>query len=335
MKVAIACQGGGSLTAFTSGVLAEVLQAQDPGYSVVAFSGTSGGAICALLAWYGLIKQGPRTAVELLESFWRHNSANDHWDRLFNNWLVAASNLQDAFAVQQLSPYWFPTWGQARLASLLGRHVDFQALASLVEARGPSAPRLLISAVDVCCGEFKVFHGEYGRVEITLPSLMASTALPTLFRAVTIDGHIYWDGLLAQNPPVRNFLIDCRPEQRPEEIWLVQINPQARKDEPKSVGEIMVRRSELSGNLSLRLEIDAIKRVNQWVKQGLLPAADFKTIRVRRIEMSPELTSALTMASKLDRDPDVMQALAADGRRQACTFLSRWPDASDDDELYP
>ena len=51
--------------------------------------------------------------------------------------------------------------------------------------------------------------------------------------------------------------------------------------------------------------------------------------------MSPELTSALAMASKLDRDPDVMQALAADGRRQACTFLSRWPDASDDDELYP
>ena len=56
-KIAIACQGGGSQTAFTAGVLSAFfengvhLQKQ-----IVSLSGTSGGAVCAALAWYGLLK---------------------------------------------------------------------------------------------------------------------------------------------------------------------------------------------------------------------------------------------------------------------------------------
>lgn len=43
-NVAIACQGGGSHTAFTAGVLRELLADRPPEYDIVAFSGTSGGA---------------------------------------------------------------------------------------------------------------------------------------------------------------------------------------------------------------------------------------------------------------------------------------------------
>src|SRR5512133_1126041 len=43
--VAIACQGGGSHTAFTGGVLQRLLV--DGNHRVVALSGTSGGAVCA------------------------------------------------------------------------------------------------------------------------------------------------------------------------------------------------------------------------------------------------------------------------------------------------
>ena len=51
-RVAIACQGGGSHTAFTAGVLKGLLRAEEPtGYEVVGLSGTSGGAVCAMLAW--------------------------------------------------------------------------------------------------------------------------------------------------------------------------------------------------------------------------------------------------------------------------------------------
>jgi NTE family protein len=54
-NVAIACQGGGSHTAFTAGVLSKLLEEVPSQYNIVGFSGTSGGAACASLAWYGLI----------------------------------------------------------------------------------------------------------------------------------------------------------------------------------------------------------------------------------------------------------------------------------------
>ena len=73
-RVAIACQGGGSHTAFTAGVLKKLLKEKGEGrrdYELVALSGTSGGAICALLTWYELLTNDTIRAVELLNSFWR------------------------------------------------------------------------------------------------------------------------------------------------------------------------------------------------------------------------------------------------------------------------
>jgi NTE family protein len=52
-RVAIACQGGGSHSAFTAGVLTRLLAEKLERYEIVALSGTSGGAICALL---GLVR---------------------------------------------------------------------------------------------------------------------------------------------------------------------------------------------------------------------------------------------------------------------------------------
>jgi FAD/FMN-containing dehydrogenase len=70
-RVAIACQGGGSHTAFTAGVLKKLLKEKVEGkhdYEVVALSGTSGGAICALLAWYGFLINDAKRAIELMDN---------------------------------------------------------------------------------------------------------------------------------------------------------------------------------------------------------------------------------------------------------------------------
>jgi NTE family protein len=56
-RIAIACQGGGSHTACTAGALKKLLMEKPDEYDVVALSGTSGGAICALLAWSALIEK--------------------------------------------------------------------------------------------------------------------------------------------------------------------------------------------------------------------------------------------------------------------------------------
>src|SRR5687768_12357284 len=99
-RVAIACQGGGSHTAFTAGVLGRLLRAEElAGYEVVGLSGTSGGAVCALLAWHNLLRGDAAGAVEDLDAFWRDNSATAPLEQVVNNWTVWASNLQNFVAM--------------------------------------------------------------------------------------------------------------------------------------------------------------------------------------------------------------------------------------------
>jgi len=69
--IVLACQGGGSHTAFTAGVLAELLANDDR--DIRALSGTSGGAVGAFLAWSGLLiggQKGRKAGVTRLERYW-------------------------------------------------------------------------------------------------------------------------------------------------------------------------------------------------------------------------------------------------------------------------
>ena len=88
-KVAIACQGGGSHTAFTAGVLKGVLREWDhEKYRLCGISGTSGGAFNAVAVWYGLLTGDEQTAIELLDALWADLTAKQPADRLSNAWLV-------------------------------------------------------------------------------------------------------------------------------------------------------------------------------------------------------------------------------------------------------
>jgi len=88
-RVAIACQGGGSHTAFTAGVLSRLLSAEElDEYRVVGLSGTSGGAVCALLAWSALLDDDRRGARERLEGFWADNSASSPLEAAVNAWTL-------------------------------------------------------------------------------------------------------------------------------------------------------------------------------------------------------------------------------------------------------
>ena len=78
-KVAIACQGGGTHAAFEAGVLTEVLKDIEARnrFELIGFSGTSAGALCALMVWYSLApkKRRPESgsvaeAIESINSFW-------------------------------------------------------------------------------------------------------------------------------------------------------------------------------------------------------------------------------------------------------------------------
>jgi NTE family protein len=317
-RVAIACQGGGSHTAFTAGVLGRLLRAQNlGGYEVVGLSGTSGGAVCALLAWHNLLRGDAAGAVEKLHAFWRDNSATAPLEQIFNNWTVWAGNLQNFVGIPAISPYdnFFSVLGLEQFRRLLERRVDFRN--GSVQPEG-SYPVLLVGAVDVLTGEFRTFNSRRDR--ISAETILASAAIPTLFRSVRLDdGGTYWDGLFSQNPPVRELT-----DERPDEIWVIQINPKERESEPKTVAEIADRRNELSGNLSLHQELGFIERIDQMLEEGhLVRNGKYRQIVVRVIELSRSRFSRfLGTASKLNRDPHFIRDLISHGEARAEEFLT-------------
>jgi NTE family protein len=316
-RVAIACQGGGSHTAFTAGVLKGLLRSGTlQEHEVVALSGTSGGAVSALLAWHNLLGGDAAGAVEDLDAFWRDNSATAPHEQIMNNWILWASTLQNFVATPVVSPYYnpFATLGLEEFRGMLERRVDFEKVA--VQPEG-SYPVLLVGAVDVLSGQFKAFHSRHDR--ISAETILASAAIPTLFKSVRFAGGTYWDGLFSQNPPVKELT-----DERPDEIWVIQINPREAEHEPKTMAEIADRRNELSGNLSLYQELGFIEKIDQMLEQGRLPQDDkYKQIVVRVIELArSRFSRSLGTASKLNRDPRFIQDLISHGELRAEEFLA-------------
>jgi predicted acylesterase/phospholipase RssA len=102
-NIAIACQGGGSHAAYTAGALPVLLprfdnvriarsggkrNALEEGsgeyLNLAGISGTSGGAISALLAWFGYLTGGPKAAQDRLDAFWDANCAHQPGERMLN-----------------------------------------------------------------------------------------------------------------------------------------------------------------------------------------------------------------------------------------------------------
>ena len=335
-RIAIACQGGGSHTAFTAGVLKALLRAEAKGdYTIAALSGTSGGAICAALAWFGLLKLTHgvwerERAIRLLDDFWHDNSALMLWEQIWNNWTIGVTLLQGQGLLPEVkaSPYSPQLAASAALLKTLAPRKEFVDLRRLLEkhlklaevTQPVAEPRLLIGAVGVLSGAFKAFDSL--AAEISIDAVLASTTLPWMFQAVHIGNEVYWDGLFSQNPPVREFVQGLEVQQKPDEIWVIRINPQACTAEPTSVEAIEDRRNELAGNLSLNQELDFIAKVNAWLAEGKLISPSKKPIAVRSIAMSAALNATLDYASKLNRDPVFIEKLIAEGEKQAEAFLA-------------
>ncbi len=216
-KIAIACQGGGSQTAFTAGVLSALFEkGLHLDKQVVSLSGTSGGAVTASLAWYGLLKaaQGDPVPIQKrIKDFWEEiiaqlppelyiDKVSAEMLRMIENGIVPHLELSPVSALSQMLfsavVAFLPRRFFTDLKGALEAHIAFEELPNLVK---PDSPVLLLGAADVLSGELKKFNSRLG--EIRVEAILASAAIPTLFPAVEIDGHYYWDGLFSDNPPVK------------------------------------------------------------------------------------------------------------------------------------
>ncbi len=306
-RVAIACQGGGSHTAFTAGVLQGLLEKLPKDVDVVALSGTSGGAICAALAWDGLVRNDPAQATKKLQSFWDSMAATELMDQVANQALMNIVSLRDLMVLPEVSPYHLPTWGEDKFREMLHQYFNFDELREL--ARRPGVPVLRIGAVEVLSGHFELFAGE----DLCAECLLASAAIPEMFRAVTVPGRgVFWDGLFSQNPPIHDLV-----DHQIDELWLVQINSSTCARVPTETHEILDRRNELAGNLSMEQELNFIERINRAIAQGKITDGTFRPIRVARISLDRELN----YRSKMDRRRELMEELREYGRTKTRWFL--------------
>jgi NTE family protein len=306
-RVGIACQGGGSHTAFTAGVLQGLMEQMPADVEVVALSGTSGGAICAALAWDSLARGDTRLGIEKLGAFWTAMAAREPWDQIANHLVMNVMTLRDLMVLPEISPYHMPPWGEERFREILDMFFDFGELRAL--AGRPGAPALLIGAVEVLSGHFELFSGG----ELSAECLLASAAIPEMFRAVHVPGRgVYWDGLFSQNPPIHQLL-----DHQIDELWLIQINSSTCSRVPTETHEILDRRNALAGNLSMEQELNFIETINQALVEGKLNDSRFRRTRVSRISLDRELG----YHTKLDRRPSLLDELREFGRTKSRWFL--------------
>ena len=188
----LALQGGGSHGAFTWGVLDRLLD--EPRLHIAAISGTSAGAMNAAILADGWIAGGAQGAREALEQYWRRSVARR---RVQPAAALAARSADGPLVARHfagLSRHGSDDADAVALRSQSVRPQSADARSSpraSISTRLPRSPiKLFITATNVRTGRGRIFRNG----EITADVLLASACLPTMFRAVEIDGDAYWDG---------------------------------------------------------------------------------------------------------------------------------------------
>ncbi len=238
--------------------------------------------------------------------------------------------------------------------------------------------RMVAGAIEVISGNFEVFDSDKSledmglrsspkefdqynttrwrmRRALSLEGVAASGTLPEILRAQKIENTrfpsctpgrtvtrpgFYWDGLYSQNPPVRAFVQANSREEKPDEIWVIRINPQEidPRQSPPDLAEIRDRENDLAGNLSLNAELDHILEVNNWLANYGADDPALKNeriVQVRTIKMTQETAWGLTHTSKFDRNPGHLASLRREGDAVAAEWLHGWRTRKDDFDSYP
>ena len=318
VPIDLALQGGGSHGAFTWGVLDRLLE--EPWLRVAGISGTSAGAMNAAVLADGWVQGEADGARAALEKFWRRVSRAAAFsplqrspvDRLMGRWTLDTSPgyvFMDLIS-RVLSPYALNPLDFNPLRSILSESVDCDRLTH-------SPIKLFITATSVRTGRGRIFRND----EINADVLLASACLPTMFRAVEIDGEPYWDGGFTGNPTITPLI----RETEAHDSILVQINPRERSDTPRTAQDILNRLNEISFNSPLMKELRMIALLRQVADPGTGEGARWAQMRTHRI--ITDMLAQFGASSKLNAEWEFIAMLRTEGRRAASEFL----DASGND----
>ncbi len=320
-KVLLALQGGAALGAFGWGVLDRLLE--DQRLEIEGASGTSSGAVNALLLAYGLIGGEREAARGVLKRFWQRiseESGRRRWGRLSSLPLLSSRMLQirrkDVFLKvmsRLLLPYQFDPVTMDPLRQVIAETVDFDRL------RTSKTIKLFINATNIATSKNRVFV----RNEISLDAVCASCCLPFLFEAVEIDGERYWDGAYLGNPTIYPLIY----EGNSLDIILLLTSHLQSDIEPKTAADIIKHVNQVSFSSTLMREMRAIRFVNELVENHLVAEeAGLRKVNVHIISPPPN-DPAFDASRNFNVDRDDMMEMRDCGRAITDAWLEEHFDA--------
>lgn len=316
----LALQGGGSHGAFTWGVLDRLLE-EEGRLHIEGISGTSGGALNAVMFVQGYAQGGAQGARAALEKLWTRMGSvsvfspgqRTIFDHMMGNWNIDASPgtmmldmMGRMFAPAQINPL--------NLNPLRDMLTD---LINIESIHNCAAFKLFIAATNVETGRVQVFERDH----INLDVLMASSCLPFTFPAVKINGIPYWDGGYSSNPALAPLVHLCQSS----DIAIIQLIPLTRKGTPSTLSEIINRLDEISFNASLLSELRTIHLIEHLIDEGsLVPGKNtsYKRMNIHMIQDEHAITH-LGATSKLNTEMAFLLHLKNLGREAASNWLEK------------
>ncbi|SEO73998.1 patatin-like phospholipase family protein [Aquisalimonas asiatica] len=311
----LALQGGGSHGALTWGVLDRLLE--DERLEIDGVSGTSAGAMNAVVLADGLERDGRDGAREALAAFWRAVSQAALFSPLQRtplDWLTGNYGLDRSpgylwfeHITQMVPPAMLNPLGVNPLRDLVTRQVDFERVNHC------SKTKVFVTATNVRTGRPHIFR----QPGLTADAVMASACLPFMYDAVTIDGEAYWDGGYTGNPALYPLVEDqgCR------DLVVVQINPLVRETLPLGGRDILNRLNEITFNSSLVKELRSIHLLQQLIDAEGLKLESYRAMRLHLIHAEKEVET-LGASSKLNAEWSFLTTLFDKGRAWADHWLT-------------
>lgn len=308
----LALQGGGAHGAFTWGVLDALLE--DGRLHFEGVSGTSAGAMNAVVLAHGLLHGGRDGARAALADFWHAVAGSAP---LISAGAAAGDGRPPAsvqlmlYWLQQLSPQQFNPLDLNPLRDIVTSQIDFERL------RSASKLKLFIAATQANSGRLRLFRTH----ELSAASVLASACLPSLQHAVEIDGEPYWDGAYAANPAVFPLLYDSDSA----DILLVLLSPPEHGATPHTSAAIRRRSLELAFQSTFLREMHSLARAREFVGRSLLPLGRLERRLTRanfHLIAAGELTGRLAADSKLTTCLPFLEMLRDQGRAHARAWLA-------------
>jgi NTE family protein len=315
-RVSLALQGGAAHGAFVWGVLDRLLE--DERLEIEGVSGTSAGAMNAVLLAYGLIDGDRDAARALLARFWHRISEASEERRWSGSLLLRLARARirqlgqkDAFfdlMSRLLLPYNFNAETMDPLRAVIGELVDFERL------RRERPLPLFINATNISTNENRIFDGG----QISLDAVCASCCLPYLFDAVEVEGERYWDGGYMGNPTIYPLIYECESA----DVVMVLTTPLGPKPAPDTAADILTRVSQVSFTSAFMREMRAIAFVTDLIERDLVsPEAGLRKIHMHALAPDADDPS-FDIAQRFNAALPFLEDLRDKGRAAAEAWLA-------------